>query len=200
MPASGWHQYWGREEPTRAAFWRLWAFEDPAWDWWSFDFDRDLDRALAKLGPMVDQVDPDLDAFRRRGGKAIVYQGWQDPVVSALDTIAYYDRVRARHTNQDDVDGFFRLFMVPGMGHCSGGTGATHFGNQNAPPPTVDVQHDLLSALDAWVEQGRPPDRLIASRVIGGQTVRTRPLCAYPRRAVYTGSGSTDEATNFVCK
>jgi feruloyl esterase len=199
-PASGWHQYWGREEPARAAFWRLWAFENPAWDWWSFDFDRDLDRALAKLGPMVDQVNPDLDAFRRRGGKAIVYQGWQDPVVNALDTIAYYDRVRSRHANQDGVDSFVRLFMVPGMGHCSGGTGATNFGNQNASPLAIDPEHDLLSALDAWVEQGRAPDRIIASRVAGGQVVRTRPLCPYPRRAVYTGSGNTDDAANFVCK
>jgi feruloyl esterase len=200
MPASGWHQYWGRAEPARAAFWQLWAFENSAWDWWSFDFDRDLDRALAKLGPMVDQVNPDLDAFRRRGGKAIVYQGWQDPVVSALDTVAYYDRVRARHTSQDEIDSFFRLFMVPGMGHCSGGTGTTAFGNQNAPAPVTDHEHDLLSALDAWVEKGTAPDRIIASRIVGGQTVRTRPLCPYPQRAVYTGPGSTDEAANFVCE
>jgi feruloyl esterase len=199
-PGSGWHQYWGNTEPARAAFWRLWAFEYPAWDWWSFDFDRDMARALEKLGPMVDQVNPDLDEFQRLGGKAIVYQGWQDPVVSALDTIAYFERVRARHESPDAIDDYFRLFLVPGMGHCSGGTGATSFGNQNAPAPVVDAQHDVLSALDLWVEQGRAPDRIVASRIVAGQTVRTRPLCPHPRRAVYLGAGSTDEASNFVCR
>lgn len=200
QPASGWHQYSGGVEPARVNFWRLWAFDDRAWDWWSFDFDRDLDRALARLGPMVDQVNPDLDAFRRRGGKAIVYQGWQDPVVSAIDTIAYYDRVRARHASQAEIDAYFRLFMVPGMGHCSGGTGTTSFGNQGGRAPVTDADHDLLSALDAWVEKGGAPNRIIASRVVNNATVRTRPLCPHPQRAVYSGSGSTDEAANFVCR
>jgi len=86
------------------------------------------------------------------------------------------------------------------MGHCSGGTGTTCFGNQQSPSPIVDADHDLLMALDAWVEQGRAPERIIASRVVDGATVRTRPLCPYPQRAVYTGSGSTDDATSFVCR
>jgi len=200
MPTSGWHQYWGGTEPARANFWRLWAFENRAWNWWSFDFDRDLQRALTTLGPLVDQVDPDIDAFKRSGGKAIVYQGWQDPVVSAIDTIDYYERVRDRQGSQADVDSFFRVFMVPGMGHCAGGSGTTHFGNQNAPAPVTDREHDLLTALDAWVEDGIAPDRVIASRVVGGAAVRTRPLCPHPQRAVYLGSGSTDDATNFVCR
>jgi feruloyl esterase len=90
--------------------------------------------------------------------------------------------------------------MVPGMGHCSGGTGATSFGNQNAPAPVIDAQHDLLSALDAWVEKRTPPERIIASRVVNGTTVRTRPLCPYPQRATYSGQGSTDDAASFVCR
>ena len=68
------------------------------------------------------------------------------------------------------------------------------------PSPIVDPQHDLLSALDAWVEKGVAPDRIIAARVVNGTTVRTRPLCPYPRKAVYTGTGSTDDAANFVCR
>jgi feruloyl esterase len=86
------------------------------------------------------------------------------------------------------------------MGHCAGGTGATSFGNQNAPAPIVDPEHDLLSALDAWVEKGTAPARIVASRVIDGATVRTRPLCSYPARAVYRGTGSTDDAANFMCR
>jgi feruloyl esterase len=86
------------------------------------------------------------------------------------------------------------------MGHCSGGTGTTNFGNQNALAVPNDAEHDLLRALDAWVEQGTPPDRIVASRIVNGATVGTRPLCPYPRRALYDGSGSTDQAANFVCR
>jgi feruloyl esterase len=200
MPLSGWNQYWGRAEPTRANFWRYWVFENPAWDWWTFDFDRDIATADAKVGKLVDQTNPDIEAFRTHGAKAIVYQGWQDPVVNAIDTIAYYEQVRSRQGSQQQTEGFFRLFLVPGMGHCSGGPGATSFGNQNAPPPVVDAQHDLLSALDAWVERGTPPDRIVASRVLDGAVVRTRPLCAYPKKATYAGTGSTDDEASFVCR
>ena len=167
-------------------FWRHWVFANPSWGWWSFDFDRHLAEADEKVGRLVDQVNPDLSAFKTRGGKAIVYQGWQDPVVNAIDTIAYYERVRAKQGSQQETDRFFRLFMVPGMGHCSGGTGATTF--------------DALTALDAWVEKDTPPDRIIASRVVDGAVARTRPLCPYPKKAVYAGRGSTDDHANFVCR
>lgn len=198
-PSSGWHQYWGGAEPTRVNFWRYWLFSDPRWDWWSFDFDRHMSLADETLGSLIDQNSVVLDTFKRRGGKAVVFQGWQDPVVNALDTIAYVDRLRARQ-GPTETDGFFRLFLVPGMGHCGGGTGATVFGNSGERPPVVDVDHDLLMALDAWVEQGRVPERLIAARVENGRTTRTRPLCAYPKRAVYAGAGSTDDAASFVCR
>ncbi len=114
--------------------------------------------------------------------------------------MGYYERVRMRQGSQRETDRFFRLPMVAGMGHCAGGTGATTFGAQGAPPPVVDADHDVLSALDAWVEHGRAPDRILASRIVNGGIVRTRPLCPYPARAVYTGRGSTDEAANFVCR
>ena len=200
MPLSGWQLYWGASEPTRAAFWSRWVFEDPGWNWWSFDFDRDLRRADERIGILVDQVNPDIRAFKDRRGKAIVYQGWQDPVANPIDTVAYYEKVLARQGSQAEIDKFFRLFMVPGMGHCAGGTGATSFGNQNAPASVVDAQHDILTALDAWVERGTPPDRIVASRIANGAVVRTRPLCPYPRKAHYKGSGSTDDAENFVCQ
>lgn len=214
-PASGWHQYWGAREPTRANFWRAWSFNDAAWDPWQFDFDADVARADQRVGPLVDQNSVDLSAFKARGGKAIVYQGWQDPVVNAIDTIAYYERLRTQQGSQAATDEFFRLFLVAGMGHCGGGTGAVSFGNGGERPPVVDADHDLLMALDAWVEHGRAPQRIVATKFTAitgiaanaavtasaqSRVARTRPLCTYPRRAVYDGSGSTDLAENFVCQ
>lgn len=202
-PASGWHQYWGVSEPTRANFWRAWLFNDRTWDPWQFDFDRHVALAEQRIGPLVDQTSVDLSTFKSRGGKAIVFQGWQDPVVNAIDTIAYYERLRTVQGSQSATDEFFRLFLVPGMGHCGGGPGAVSFGNSGEKPPVVDADHDLLMALDAWVERGRAPDRIIASRVLPeapGGVARTRPLCAYPRRATYTGVGSTDRADSFICR
>ena len=182
----GWHVYWGAAEPARADFWRHWVFEDRSWNPWRFDFDRDLAMADAKVGRHVDHTSVDLSAFRRRGGKAIVYHGWADPVVSAIDVIAYYERLRAREGSQAATDDFFRLFLVPGMAHCAGGTGATSFGNQGAESPIRDAEHDLVEALDRWVEQGVAPERIVASRLDGRRVTRTRPLCPYPRRAIYS--------------
>ncbi|HEU4389051.1 MAG TPA: tannase/feruloyl esterase family alpha/beta hydrolase [Blastocatellia bacterium] len=197
---SGWSQYWGTNEPARSGFWRYWVFDNPRWDWWTFDFDRDLARADAEVGKAVDQVNTDLSAFKARGGRVIVYHGWQDPVVNALDTITYYEKVKARQGSQTETDRFFRLFLVPGMGHCAGGTGTTSFGNQGTAPPLIDAQHDCLSALDRWVDQGVAPDSIVASKIVNGITVRTRPLCPYPKKAVYKGIGNTDDATNFTCR
>ncbi len=197
---AGWSVYWGGSEPVRADYWRLWVFENPQWNWWSFDYDRDVAFADAKMNPLVDQNSVDLAAFKARGAKAIVYQGWVDPVVSSFDTIAYYERLRTAQGSQAETDGFFRLFMVPGMGHCGGGSGAANFGNQGGASPVVSPERDVLQALDRWVEQGTAPDRIVATRVVAGNAVRTRPLCPYPKRAVYSGSGSTDEAANFRCE
>jgi feruloyl esterase len=196
---AGWPAYWGGSEPVRADYWRLWVFENPQWNWWSFDYDRDLAFADAKVSPLVDQTNPDIAAFKARGAKAIVYQGWQDPVVNPLDTIAYYDKVNTAQGSAA-TDEFFRLFVVPGMGHCGGGSGATVFGNSGTLPPDASADRDLLMALDRWVESGTAPDRIVASRVSGGAVVRTRPLCPYPKKAVYGGSGSTDDAASFRCE
>jgi len=197
---AGWPAYWGSTEPVRADYWRLWVFENPQWNWWTFDYDRDLAFADAKVGALVDQNNADIAAFKARGAKAIVYQGWQDPVVNPIDTIAYVDRVKALQGSQAEIDKFFRLFVVPGMGHCSGGAGATNFGNGGAASPTPSADHDLLMALDRWVEGGTAPERIVATRVVAGAAVRTRPLCPYPKKAVYSGAGSTDDAANFRCE
>ncbi|WP_312757275.1 tannase/feruloyl esterase family alpha/beta hydrolase [Pulveribacter sp.] len=197
---SGWSAYWGNTEPVRADYWRLWTFNDPQWDWWTFDYDRDVQFADTVISPLVDQVNPDIAAFKARGGKAIVYQGWADPVVNTVDTIAYYEQVRRHQGSQAATDDFFRLFLVPGMGHCSGGTGTANFGNQGGPSPVLNAERDILMALDRWVEEDTAPDRLVATRMESGQAVRTRPLCPYPKQAVYSGTGSTDDADSFSCR
>ena len=202
-PASGWHQYWGTREAMRVNFWRSWVFNGTTMG----SADVRL-RSRHRQGRSIDlrcarrsTESGILSAFKARGAIAIVYQGWQDPVVNPIRlTISYRDeQVRTRQGSQEETDRFMRLFMVPGMGHCGGGTGATSFGNQGGSP-TIDPDHDLLAALDRWIEQRRPPDRIIASRVEDGKVVRTRPLCAYPKRAVYRGTGSTNEAANFICQ
>jgi feruloyl esterase len=197
---SGWSGYWGGTEPVRADYWRLWTFGNPQWNWWSFDYDRDVQYADQVVSPLVDQTNPDLSAFRARGAKAIVYQGWADPVVNAADTIAYVDKVRALQSTPQATDSFLRLFLVPGMGHCSGGSGTSNFGNQGGTSPVLSPERDVLMALDRWVEQGTAPDRIVATRVVSGNAVRTRPLCVYPKKAVWNGTGSTDDAANFTCQ
>ena len=167
------------------------AFQDPAYDPMSFDFGRDIARIAGRdlggetLSRAIDATDPDLSAFRRRGGKLIHYHGWNDPGVPPRRSVAYYGRVAA-HEGLARTEGFYRLFMVPGLGHCQGGPGATSF--------------EMLPALQAWVEHGQRPARVLASRLEAGRVVRTRPLCPYPQRAAWTGRGSSDKAANFACK
>ncbi|MBC5781327.1 tannase/feruloyl esterase family alpha/beta hydrolase [Ramlibacter sp. USB13] len=197
---SGWPGYWGGAAPVRSDFWALWVFDNPQWNWWTFDYDRDLTFSLSKVGPLVDQNNADISAFKARGGKLITYQGWSDPVVNAMDTIAYYEKVRTAQGSQQATDSFFRLFLAPGMGHCSGGTGPTVFGNSAAQAPNPTADNDLLMALDRWVEQGAAPEAIVASRVQSGAVTASRPLCPYPKKAVYKGSGDVNAAANFSCQ
>ena len=180
---TGWGAYFvGKPEPARLAFWRLWIFDDPNWDPRSFHFVRDSDAARTKL-PYVDATDSDLRAFRRQGGKLLMYHGWADPVVPPEDSIDYYEAVE-KNLGTSPAD-FMRLFMVPGMHHCFGGPGATIF--------------DPLAALDAWVTSGVAPERIVAEHRTNGQVDRTRPLCPYPQRAMWSGHGNQADASSFVC-
>lgn len=169
---------------------------DPNWDTRRFRIADDL--------PAVDRVmnlhadNPDLSAFKARGGKLIMYQGWTDPLVSPKETADYYDAVERRLGEAATRD-FVRLFMAPGVDHCVGGAGPDQFGGVGGDAPVRDADHDLLSALERWVEQGRAPERVVASKVEAGRTARTRPLCAYPMTARYQGRGSTDAAESFTC-
>jgi feruloyl esterase len=167
------------------------------WDARTFDRDADLARIDAALAPDINALEADLSAFAARGGKLILYHGWEDPIVSALDTIAYVRRVNAETANADAVT---RLFMAPGVGHCVGGTGPDLFGGQGGSVAPDDPERDLLAALVRWVERGIAPERVVAEkRTPDGATAMSRPLCAYPLVARFDGRGDPDVATSFTC-
>jgi hypothetical protein len=184
------------------------VFEDPRWDFRTMDFDRDVRAGDAKAGPILNATNPDLRSFRAAGGKMIQYHGWGDAAIAAPSSIEYYESVRAflskhpdaRTAGNPPAEDFYRLFLVPGMGHCAGGAGPNRFGN-GASASTVDPDHDAFSALERWVERGVAPDRIIGTgtAVDDRSKVLTRPLCAYPNVARYGGTGDVNDAANFSC-
>lgn len=147
----GWPNYWADparpSQPARANFFRFWAFDDPAWQWRDFDFDRSLEHIDPAIRAAIDATDPDLTAYQRDGGKLILYHGLMDAVVSPADTLAYYRS--ASHVAGETADEFLRYFGIPGLAHCIGGPG----------PGLTDV-HDAIST---WVERGRAPTSLTDS-------------------------------------
>ena len=174
-----------------------------------FNFDQDL-ASLAAFSDDQDAVNPDLSAFRARGGKLILYHGWADHSITPVRTIEYYasviDMMRKTRDalaeeNADEVLDFARLFMVPGMHHCGGGPGPASFGAANQGfPSQFDAQHDVVMALDRWVETGVAPDKIIASHLTNKVADRTLPLCPYPQLASYNGSGEVSSAESYRCE
>jgi feruloyl esterase len=176
-------------------------YNDPAWDFKTFNLDKDSKLADVKLASALNATDPNLKAFKARGGKLILYHGWSDAALPPVNTINYFQSVVSK-MGQRDAGSFIRLFMVPGMQHCGGGPGPNSFGAVVTSGQS-DAQHDMSIALERWVEEGAAPDQIIASKRQGidpkSPITRTRPLCPYPQVARYKGSGSTDDAANFVC-
>lgn len=173
------------------------VYNDPSWDYKTFDLERDGKLADEKLAPVLNATDPDLKAFSARGGKLILYHGWNDAALPPINTVNYFQSVVAK-LGQRQANGFMRLYMAPGVQHCAGGPGPDTFG-QMVTSAQSDPQHDLTLALERWVEQGAAPEQVIATKRQGANPQRTRPLCPYPQVARYKGSGSTDESANFTC-
>jgi feruloyl esterase len=175
-------------------YFRFVVFENPQWDARTFDIARDVARADAidAKGGQLNASDPNLDAFRRRGGKLLMYHGWSDGLIPAQNSIDYFEAVLAREQAssrtaalerlQNDV----RLFMVPGMGHCRGGRGANQF--------------DALAALERWVERGEAPTTIEARGSTATGESLTRKLCPYPLVARYDGRGDANRAASFECR
>jgi feruloyl esterase len=162
------------------------VFKDPKWDWRTFNFDSDIARSEQPENLIMNATDPNLRPFFAHNGKLLMYHGWSDPQVSPLGTIKYYNSLVDTLGGLSKTSNNVRLFMEPGMGHCRGGEGPNVF--------------DRVGSLDQWVDKGKAPESIVASHYTAEKVDRTRPLCPYPQVAVYKGSGSTDDAANFVCK
>ena len=147
----------------------------------TLDFDH-ASTLVSRWSKLADAKDADLSKFRKSGGKLIMTYGWADQILQPLQGVHYYESVVAKNKKATD---FVRLFMVPGMTHCAGGVGPD--------------RNDAVTAVIDWVEKGKAPDQLLASKVVDGNVVRTRPLCPYPQVARYKGQGSIDDAANFSC-
>jgi feruloyl esterase len=179
-----WAAYSPGAFPIAVNYWRDLVMRDPAWTPAKLDLDKDLALARSLDSARIDASDPDLSGFLGRGGKLLLWHGWTDGLIPPQNTIDYYESVVAR-SGATGSGKAARLFMAPGVNHCSGGEGTYRI--------------DALGAIDAWVESGTAPERLVASRPLPAGAARTRPLCPYPQVARYRGQGSTDDASSFVC-
>jgi len=178
------------------------VYNQPDWDYKKVNFDDAVAASDKKFAHVLNATDANMKPFASRGGKLIIYHGWNDAAISPLNTINYFHSVVAT-VGEKNADLFLRLYMVPGMQHCGGGPGPDVFGATGVGPVN-DPQHDMYLALEQWVEAGKAPLTIIASKVergTDGPVVKeTRPLCIYPQIAKYKGSGDTNDAANFVCE
>jgi feruloyl esterase len=202
----------------------------PPYDWRrDLNWDDEFDHVKAFVTPVTAAPSPDLSAFKARGGKMIHFHGWNDPIVTPQGSIAYYnaliqfERLKALTPRQIDeavnnlaprqvtadslqlggsIAGYHRLFMLPEVGHCRGGTGPEAIGGGFPEPAKAqrNAENHTVSALMRWVEQGTAPDVIVATKYDAtGAITRQRPICAYPKVAVYRGSGDVNAASSFTC-
>jgi len=184
----GWSLYWSdprdATRPARESFWRYWAFDED-WEWTDFDFDASVKEADAKLADTVNAMSADLSKFYQAGGKLLMFHGFADPVVPVEDSIFYFNRLQGNASAP--VDDYARLFLVPGMNHCSGGDGP------------FDI--DFLTPLRRWVEDETAPEELLGRhRNKAGEVTFSRPVCAYPNIAVAQSAKDGQDGDAFVCK
>jgi len=183
-----------------------WVF-GPGWDWRKFDFERDMPKVDAELGPALNGVTRgDVSQFRARGGKLVMYQGWADTLVAPAQTLAFYSKLGKQFGGTRKEQEFVRLFMAPGVMHCGGGDGPSAFNSANGGarrPPSDKPEEDLFAATIHWVEDGVAPTQVVATKYVDDTPAKgvamKRPLCAYPQKAWYKGSGDTSDASNFTC-
>jgi len=154
----------------------------------------------------MNALDADLKKFRKAGGKLIQWHGWADAAFTPGGTVRYYQDVveKTGHGELEDVQDFYRLFMLPSVGHCGTGPGPDNIGAENQASVSRDPEHDIVSALEAWVERGVAPRRLIATKFNNNSPAQgiqlQRPTCPYPQEAVYNGFGDPAQASSFDCR
>jgi hypothetical protein len=174
------------------------VYDKKDWDYKTFSADDSMKTANQKTADALNATSPDLSAFRSRGGKLILYHGWNDPAIPALNTVNYYQDVISK-MGRSATDSFTRLYMVPGMQHCGGGPGPEDFG-EALDATSVDPQHNIRVTLENWVEKGTAPSSFVVSKAASANSPEiTRPLCPYPQSAKYKGTGDPNRAEHFVC-
>jgi len=198
-PANGAQEFFGDN------FFKYMVFPNSGWTKDTFSIAQNAHEADARVGAILNSIDPNLRPFKSHGGKLIQYAGWGDTAISPESDIDYHNAVSRELGPHEDVQDFYRLFMVPGMAHCGGGPGANAFGqgfgipSPNPSDPAVDIQ----AALDRWVEDSHAPDKIIATKFVNDDPTQgiafQRPLCPFPQIAKYNGTGSTTNAASFAC-
>jgi Tannase and feruloyl esterase len=190
-----------------ANFYRNFIYQDRAWSFHGFDLEKGRADAVRVVGKSMNANDVHFAGFKAHGGKLIQYAGMVDSIVTPLSSVKFYQAVVAAQGKMPDgvalalTQEFYRLFLAPGVGHCGGGPGPNQFGQAGGGG---DVEHDLVAALEQWVEKGVPPTRVVATKFVADDSAKgvdmTRPLCPFPQVAQYKGSGDVKDAANFVCK
>jgi feruloyl esterase len=210
----------GYEPPTEVlpatsaanGFFADFVFQNPNWDYKTFNFTIDVDLTDNGVGKVINALDPDIRRFKDNGGKMIGYVGWEDQSIAPMNTLIYYNQVKDVVSGHGDGAGsfkklqeFYRVFTVPGMWHCGNGEGPNAFGNYFTvgDTPVIDAEHDILTALDQWVEKGVAPDKLIGTHYINNTPASgiqyQRPICPFPQLARYKGTGDTTKPDSFAC-
>jgi Tannase and feruloyl esterase len=189
-----------------ANFYRNFIYQDRKWSFHGFDLEKGRADAVRVVGSIMNADDVHFAGFKAHGGKLIQYAGMADSIVTPLSSVKFYRAVVAAQGQMSSAAAlartqeFYRLFLAPGMGHCGGGPGPNQFGQAGG---VGDAEHDLVAALEQWVEKGVPPTRLVATKFISDDKAKgvamTRPLCPFPQVAKYKGSGAVTDAANFAC-
>ena len=185
-------------------FFRNFVYQDRNWSFKDLNLDKTLNDAR-EIGKIMNATDVSFKGFNERGGKFIAFAGLADSIVTPLSSVHYYQSVVAAQDKQPaaslaKTQEFYRLFLAPGVGHCGGGPGPNEFGQAGG---AGDAEHDMVVALERWVEEGVAPTRIIATKYNGDDKTKgvsmTRPLCPFPQVARYKGSGDVADAKSFAC-
>jgi len=177
------------------------VYSNADWDYKSANLEQAVTAADSKTARFMNATDPNLKPFQSHGGKLILYHGWNDAAISAINSIDYYNSVVGA-MGQQTSSSFIRLYMMPGVQHCAGGPGPDFIGQPGAPVSATDPQQNVTLSLEQWVEKGVAPNAIIATKFADDPAKgvkMTRPLCPYPQSARYKGSGDPNSAANFVC-
>jgi hypothetical protein len=187
-------------------FFRNFVYQDKQWSFRGFDLDKGRADAARIVGNSMNADDMSFAAFKARGGKFMAYAGMVDSIVTPLSSVRSYRAVAAAQGPESDpatiikTQEFYRLFLAPGVNHCGGGPGPNEFGQSGG---TGDAEHDMVAALERWVESGVAPTRIIATKFVADDKAKgvamTRPLCPFPQIAKYKGSGEAADAANYAC-